>query len=156
MNAPAAASTAIGVADLSEQLAATLTDAGLASAIAGRIFALLMVSEEPLSQADIKARLAVSEGSVSEGTRSLETLGMIERVQYPKVRRDYFQIHPQAWVNCAEHTLSFVSQMASVSGQLLETVQGAKASQQVLGMSAYYRYLASELPALLRHQPAPR
>ena len=136
-----------------DELAATLTAAGLVSAGAGRIFALLMISEEPLSQADIREQLQLSEGSVSEGTRALETMGMIERVEYPKVRRDFFRIHSEAWINCAEETLRFVADMHAVADRLQQSVRRPSPTvrEQLTRMSDYYALLARELPPLLRH-----
>lgn len=133
----------------------TLAGSGVVSATAGRIFALLMVSETPLSQADIRARLGVSEGSVSEGTRALEDIGMVERVTYPQVRRDFFRIHDNAWVNCAELTLAFVTEMNSLAGTLMDRLGSAApvVRDQVRLMSDYYGLLARELPKVLRRDP---
>ena len=140
---------------LIDDFGATLSGAGLVSTTAGRIFALLMMSEEPLSQADIRARLEVSEGSVSEGTRALEALGMVERVDIPKVRRSFFRIHSDAWVNCAEATLTFVQEMNDLALRLERSL--AKPSpvvrKQIAGMGAYYALLAQELPRILRSKP---
>jgi predicted transcriptional regulator len=134
---------------------ATLAGSGAVSATAGRIFALLMVSETPLSQADIRVRLQVSEGSVSEGTRALETIGMIQRVTYPQVRRDFFRIHDDAWVNCAELTLAFVMEMNELASSLQDKLRSAApvVQDQVRLMSDYYELLARELPKVLRRSP---
>ena len=138
-----------------DQLVETLAGSGVVSATGSRIFALLMASESPLSQADIKERLSVSEGSVSEGTRALEAIGMVERVTYPRVRRDFFKVHPDAWVNCAELTLAFVGDMHQVAGKLRATVGNGSPTvrEQVEQMSDYYSLLATELPKILRRTP---
>jgi DNA-binding transcriptional regulator GbsR (MarR family) len=64
--------------------------------IAGRIFALTLITEEPLSLDDISSRLNVSKASVSNDTRLLERMGFIERLSLPGDRRDYYQ--------CTEHS----------------------------------------------------
>lgn len=60
--------------------------------IAGRLFGLLMLTEEACSLDDLAERLRVSKGSVSSNARLLENLGIIERVTRPGDRRDYYQM----------------------------------------------------------------
>lgn len=59
--------------------------------IAGRIFGLMLISEDSLSLDEIADSLGVSKASVSTDTRLLERLGFIERVSKPGDRRDYYQ-----------------------------------------------------------------
>jgi DNA-binding transcriptional regulator GbsR (MarR family) len=60
--------------------------------IAGRIFGLLLVSEEARSLDDLAAELGVSKGSVSTNARLLEQRGVLEQVSRPADRRDYYQV----------------------------------------------------------------
>lgn len=60
--------------------------------IAGRIFGLLLVSEEAHSLDDLAAELKVSKASVSTNARLLEDRGVLERVSRPADRRDYYQM----------------------------------------------------------------
>jgi DNA-binding transcriptional regulator GbsR (MarR family) len=64
--------------------------------IAGRIFALTLISPEPCSLDDIAAALGVCKASVSNDARLLEQLGFVERVSLPGDRRDYYQITHQS------------------------------------------------------------
>ena len=59
--------------------------------IAGRIFALALISKEARSLDEIASVLGVSKASVSNDTRLLERLGFIERVSRPGDRKDYYQ-----------------------------------------------------------------
>jgi DNA-binding transcriptional regulator GbsR (MarR family) len=59
---------------------------------AGRIFGLLLVSEEPRSLDDLAAELQVSKASVSTNTRLLEQRGVLEQVSRPADRRDYYRV----------------------------------------------------------------
>lgn len=59
--------------------------------IAGRIFGLSLLSEEPLSLDEIASALQVSKGSVSTDTRLLERLGFLERTAKPGDRKDYYR-----------------------------------------------------------------
>jgi DNA-binding transcriptional regulator GbsR (MarR family) len=60
--------------------------------IAGRIFGLLLVSEQARSLDDLAAELGVSKGSVSTNTRLLEQRGVLEQVSRPADRRDYYRV----------------------------------------------------------------
>ena len=68
--------------------------------MAGRVWAMLLVMNEPyLSAADLRDALGASAGSISGATRSLLQLGLIERVNVRGERRDYFAPRRGAIVN---------------------------------------------------------
>jgi DNA-binding transcriptional regulator GbsR (MarR family) len=56
----------------------------------GEIYGLLFSTEEPLALDDIIARLQISRGSASEGLRWLKSLGAVNLVYVPGVRREHF------------------------------------------------------------------
>ena len=62
--------------------------------IAGRIFGLLLLSEDCRSLDDLAAELGVSKGSVSTNARLLEQRGVLERNCRPADRRDYYRVPP--------------------------------------------------------------
>ncbi len=57
--------------------------------IAGRIFALLLLSEEPRSLDQLSAELGISKASASTNARLLARFGLVEPVHRPGSRRDY-------------------------------------------------------------------
>ena len=59
--------------------------------IAGRIFALLLLSEEARSLDQLSAELGVSKASASTNTRLLAGFGLIEPVRQLGSRRDYYR-----------------------------------------------------------------
>ncbi|REJ76487.1 MAG: transcriptional regulator [Acidobacteria bacterium] len=61
--------------------------------IAGRIWGLMMLAEEPLHFDEIAERLQVSRASVSTNTRRLLDLHILERVTKCGDRRDYWQLN---------------------------------------------------------------
>ncbi len=65
--------------------------------IAGRIFALALLTEGALSLDEIATRLGVSKASVSTDTRLLERMGFIERVSLPGDRKDYYQSNERSF-----------------------------------------------------------
>jgi len=54
------------------------------------IYGIVFASPEPLSFADVEARLDISKGSVSQGLRVLREIGAIKAVEGNGNRRDYF------------------------------------------------------------------
>lgn len=56
----------------------------------GEIYGLLFSTEEALSLDDIIARLRISKGSASEGLRWLRSLGAVNPVYLPGVRKEHF------------------------------------------------------------------
>jgi DNA-binding transcriptional regulator GbsR (MarR family) len=59
--------------------------------IAGRIFALLLLSEEARSLDQLSDDLGVSKASTSTNARLLARFGLIEPVRRPGSRRDYYR-----------------------------------------------------------------
>src|SRR5262245_12635735 len=86
-----AASLSPATAAFVEQIAVILEAEGLPR-VCGRLFALLIVSSEPVSLDDLADLLGVSKASVSINARTMEERGKIERVGRPGDRRDYYQI----------------------------------------------------------------
>lgn len=64
------------------------------SPIAGRLFALLLLSDEPRSLADLAEALEVSKASVSTDARRLLARGIVERVTRAGDRRDFYELAP--------------------------------------------------------------
>jgi DNA-binding transcriptional regulator GbsR (MarR family) len=84
-----------------ERMALALEADGLPR-IAGRIFGLLLVSEDCRSLDQLAAELNVSKASVSTNARLLEQRGVLERNSRPSDRRDYYRIPPDLF----SHTMA--------------------------------------------------
>jgi len=66
-------------------------ESGGLARMAGRVWAMLLVMDEPhLSAMELQEALGASAGSISGATRSLLELGLVERVNVRGERRDYF------------------------------------------------------------------
>jgi DNA-binding transcriptional regulator GbsR (MarR family) len=76
-----------------EQLALIAEADGLPR-IAGKIVALLVIRQEPVSFDELVDQLQVSRGSVSTNTRLLETRSVIRRVSRLGERKDLFEVGP--------------------------------------------------------------
>ena len=74
--------------------------------IAGRIFGLLLVSEDARSLDDLAAELQVSKGSVSTNARLLEQRGLLERLCRPADRRDYYSVPADLFLHTMDQRLA--------------------------------------------------
>ncbi len=63
----------------------------------GRIWTILYLSPEPLSAAELAARLKMSAGAVSMALAELEKWGCVTRSWVPGERRDFFGAEPSVW-----------------------------------------------------------
>ncbi|NLB34331.1 MAG: hypothetical protein GX817_00675 [Elusimicrobia bacterium] len=64
------------------------------SPIAGQIYGLLYLSEEPVSLNDMVDKLAISKASASTNVRALESWGAVRKVWVSNSRRDYYEAEP--------------------------------------------------------------
>ena len=67
----------------------------------GRIFGAILLSPVPLSQAQLRSTLSLSDGSVSEGLGLLAALGFVERSGDPRARPAFFQVRSGGWADPA-------------------------------------------------------
>ena len=63
----------------------------------GQIFALLVLSEEPLSANDIGDALGISRGNVSMGLKELNSWQLIHTIHRPGDRKDYYNNRGSIW-----------------------------------------------------------
>jgi DNA-binding transcriptional regulator GbsR (MarR family) len=84
-----------------EQMGLALESDGLPR-IAGRIFGLILISDDARSLDDLASELRVSKGSVSTNARLLEQRGILEQVSRPGDRRDYYRAPPDLF----SHTMA--------------------------------------------------
>ncbi|HEY4306111.1 MAG TPA: MarR family transcriptional regulator [Gemmatimonadaceae bacterium] len=72
------------------------------SPIAGRLYALLLLSDDPRSLDELADALGVSKASVSTDARRLLERGIVERVAKPGDRRDYYELSPDSFARIIE------------------------------------------------------
>ena len=63
----------------------------------GRLWALLYLSPQPLSAADVGERLAMSAGAVSMTLNELQKWGVVKKTWVPGERREYFEPEISIW-----------------------------------------------------------
>lgn len=63
---------------------------GMINRVGGQIYALLFLSDEPLSLDEIGERLGVSKSNISINIRMLEEVGLVRKVWVKGSRKDYY------------------------------------------------------------------
>lgn len=91
---PAAGTHLTGLTNLQRQVVDFFVDGvrvlGLPRSL-GEIYGLLFISNEPLSLDDLVCDLGISKGSVSQGLRTLRTLGAVREAPGNGDRRTYYE-----------------------------------------------------------------
>lgn len=64
----------------------------------GRVWGALMVADPPeMTAEELADYLKASRGSISHATRQLIEIGVVQRVNRPGERRDYYRVPKDAW-----------------------------------------------------------
>lgn len=119
--------------------------------MAGRIFGLLLITNEPYLPADVIAStLNASRGSVSTMTRLLIQSRLVEKVRQPGSRREYFRVTPGTFTHLLRSKLSQLSELGELVEHGMELVppSDSGAYGRLLEMRAYYQFFQREWPLL--------
>ena len=118
--------------------------------MAGRVWAMLLVTNEPyLSALDLQEALGSSAGSISGATRSLLGLDLIERVNVRGQRRDYFAPRRGAIVNVLWLRLQRLIAVEEILTQALNAFDDREHAVPYLqDVHDIYHWYARELPKL--------
>ena len=121
--------------------------------MAGRVLGWLLISEPPHQSTDELAEaLMASKGSISTTTRHLIKCGLVERINLPGVRRDYFRIQAHT---CQYLIIRGLIDEIKIFRQLAERGLELLADKTLLipkwlvEMLDAYTFLEREVPALL-------
>ncbi len=111
--------TSAALDEFVERLAVAMETDGLPR-IAGRIFALLLLSEQALSLDGIALSIGASKASASVNTRLLEQRGLIERVSHQGDRRDYYRSVSDLFVRTMEQRLARWQRVHAIVDEAIE------------------------------------
>lgn len=119
--------------------------------MAGRAAGVLMLSEVPLSMAQLQDALDASKGSVSETTRLLIDNGVIERFKESGQRQYVYRWRSDAWIGCLDHqfqaTVKLLNFAESAQTQARTLPDGQR--RRIEQMEEYYRFMTDRLRGLL-------
>lgn len=120
--------------------------------MAGRIFGWMLVAETPhQSLQELAEILRASKGSISNMTRYLIQLDVIERVAVPGHRRDYVAIKDGSWLFLPNQWIDTVKSIRELADRGLELLEGKspKVRERLDEMRDLYTFLEEEFPSLL-------
>ncbi|MGI9050175.1 MAG: GbsR/MarR family transcriptional regulator [Rubrobacteraceae bacterium] len=118
----------------------------------GRVLGVLLISEDSeLSAEELADALQASRGSISSATRTLVTMGLVQRRTKRGERRDYFRMKPGAWDELMRHELESLSRFRRMAERGLDIASsnGADARRNLEEMRDFYAYWEKKLPAVL-------
>ncbi len=118
----------------------------------GRVLGVLMISDPPERSAEELAEaLGASRGSISQTTRSLIQMGLVQRWSRPGERRDYFRIKPGAWHEIMRREMEALGAFRRTAERGLELLDSKDfdARRSLEEMRDFYAYWEKEMPAVL-------
>lgn len=144
-------------ADFIEGMGLALESEGLPR-IAGRIFGLLLVSEDCRSLDDLAGELRVSKASVSTNARLLEQRGVLERNSRPSDRRDYYRIPPDLFSHTMAQRLERWRRFHEAISEARSSVpiRSRKVLDRLDEYEAAYMFLSKAIREALVRWPATR
>lgn len=118
----------------------------------GRVLGVLMISDPPERSAEELAEaLGASRGSISQTTRSLIQMGLVQRWSRPGERRDYFRIRSGAWHGIMRREMEALGGFREAAERGLELLdsEDPRARRSLEEMRDFYAYWEREMPAVL-------
>lgn len=119
----------------------------------GRVLGVLMISDPPERSAEeLAEELGASRGSISQTTRSLIQMGLVQRWSKPGERRDYFRIKPGAWHEIMRREMDALGGFRKTAERGLDLLDSndPNARRSLEEMRDFYTYWEREMPAVLR------
>lgn len=120
--------------------------------MAGRVLGWLLISDPPhQSMNELVAALSASKASISNTTRLLIQIGLIERISLPDYRYDHFRIKPGAWYRLTKKQLTLLSVFHQLAERGLDLLDDQEPSlkTRLEEMRDLYAFFERELPLLL-------
>ena len=120
--------------------------------MAGRVWGILLVSEEPaLSSQDLADRLHASAGSISTATRYLLDHRLIERVRRPGERKEFFRFDPTSTYAMFQQRIDAVAGMHRIFEIAEPRFEDRPvATARLAQMHDFYEWMELQLRALMR------
>lgn len=119
--------------------------------MAGRAAGVLMLSQEPVSTAQLQETLEASKGSVSEVARLLVDNGVVERFKERGQRQYVYQWRPDAWIGCLRHQVQATTQLLDFARDARQKAADLSPVQRrrLDHMAEYYVFIVERLERLL-------
>jgi len=118
----------------------------------GRLMALLLVSDKPLSLNEMADLLRVSKASLSTNARAAVQIGMARRVSLPGDRRDYYEMTPGSFENMVAHRVQALDAFIHLTDEGLGAIEAGNSTARARldKMKDFYQFFLGELEGSLR------
>lgn len=126
-------------------------EAGASGRMMGRILGHLLLCDPPRqSSAQLADALSVSRGAISQSTRSLLTLGLIEKVPVPGERATFFRIVEGAWLQAFQMSFTRLRLARELAERGLALLEGSppERRRRMEELHEFYCFVETELPIL--------
>jgi DNA-binding transcriptional regulator GbsR (MarR family) len=115
--------------------------------IAGRLFGLLLVSDDLRSLDQLADALSVSKASVSTNARMLAEKGVLERVCRPGDRHDYYRVSPELFSRTMAERLRRWQRFTEAVGEARRTlpIRSERVRARLRGYETAYAYMVDAI-----------
>lgn len=83
--------------------------------LAGRMMAIIMLNNGPMTVDELRRELGASAGGISECSRLLVESGVVERIKSPGTRKKSFAYRQDAWVACLQHQVEIHAELRDLA-----------------------------------------
>ena len=129
-----------------------------AAPTAGRLLGLLLLGEKPVSLDEACRLLGASKGPVSTHARKLLSVGLVQRVRYPRDRRDYYEAAPGTLERLLTPRLGLAGDWGRLAASGLDAAKPGNTvtRARLAEMRDMCEFLAGEMAAMLDRWQAAR
>jgi DNA-binding transcriptional regulator GbsR (MarR family) len=113
----------------------------------GRMMALLLVTDNPLSLDEMSQGLQISKASLSTNARLAVRFGMAQRVSRPGDRKDYYEMTASSFESMVAHRMQAIDVFIHLADEGLAAIESdnATARSRLEKMKQFYRFFLGEL-----------
>jgi DNA-binding transcriptional regulator GbsR (MarR family) len=121
------------------------------SRMVGRVLGVLLIRPPERSAEELADMLRASRGSISQATRSLVQMGLVQRLTKPGERRDYFRVRQGTWMELTRQQMSATTTLREIAERGLELLDPGdpEARRSLEEMRNFYAFWERELPVAL-------
>ncbi|CAN5706320.1 hypothetical protein BH24GEM1_BH24GEM1_15040 [soil metagenome] len=115
--------------------------------IAGRVFGLLLLTDDALSLDEMADSLGVSKASASTNARLLAQLGVVEQVHRPGSRRDYYRMAPDLFERSMAQRMARWQRFTDVIGEGRRTLplKSSEVRERLERYESAFSYMADAI-----------
>lgn len=119
--------------------------------MAGRVMAMLMMSENPITSInDLSEELQASKASISTAARLLENRGIVEKIGVPGDRKDYYRISQHSFSRIMQQRIGEVRQFKNLMIKGVDLIEDKNPNRNVMeDLIAAYDWFEDEFQKLL-------